>query len=165
MSAKMALQAAVLTLAAVGQIVLAFVLYNENGSSAVRNVGWIILWISALFGWLPIFNFRKWGQVPKGKSYVHTTVVVDRGLYAIVRHPQYLAGILMGIGLGLIAQNWIVVVLGFVVAIISYIGTTEEEAGCLEKFGEAYAQYMERVPGVNFVLGIYRWVKVQFGSL
>ena len=48
--------ATILTIAAVGQIVLSFVLYNENGSATVSNIGWIILWISAIFGWLPIFT-------------------------------------------------------------------------------------------------------------
>ena len=84
---------ALLTLAALAEIICAALLYNQNGSDLVTNIGWGILWLSAVFGWLPIITFRKWGKV-KGKGYIHTTVLVDRGVYAIVRHPQYLAGIL-----------------------------------------------------------------------
>jgi protein-S-isoprenylcysteine O-methyltransferase Ste14 len=153
---RVVISAVVLTVAAVGQIILSFLLYNESGHVIIRNAGWVILWISAIFGWLPIFTFQKWGGVPKGKGYVHTTVLVDRGVYGIVRHPQYLAGILMGVGLSLIAQHWVVGVLGTVVAITSYADTFEEERALREKFGAEYEAYRGRVPRVNFVIGIER---------
>ncbi|MBM4029289.1 MAG: hypothetical protein FJ280_28415, partial [Planctomycetes bacterium] len=69
----------------------------------------------SIFGWLPIFTFKKMGGVSKGQSYIHTTALVDRGIYAIVRHPQYLAGILMGMALPFISQHWLVAVPGGVV--------------------------------------------------
>jgi len=40
-----------------------------------------------IFGVLPVFEFRKKGGVKKGKSYIHTTKLVDTGIYSIVRHP------------------------------------------------------------------------------
>ena len=86
------LLAALLTTAAVGQIVLAYCLYTRDGRAAMNNLDWLILWLSAAFGWLPILNLRRWGGVPQGKGCVHTTQLVHRGAYAIVRHPQYLAG-------------------------------------------------------------------------
>jgi len=148
----------ILTLAAVGQILLSFFLYDHNGNETVTNIGWIILWISAIFGWLPIFTMKKWGEVPKGKSYIQTTKLVDRGVFAIVRHPQYLAGMLMGVALSLIAQNWIVAVLGIIVIVVTYLDVFDEEKSCIEKFGDEYLDYMKRVPGVNFILGIFRWI-------
>jgi len=148
--------AAILTLAAVGQIVLAFLLYNESGNTTIINLGWVILWISAIFGWLPIFTFKKYGGVSKGKSYIQTTTLVERGVYAIVRHPQYLAGILMGLALPLITQHWLVAVLGAIVIVVTYVNTFDEEALNLEKFGDVYRQYMQRVPRLNFLLGIVR---------
>jgi protein-S-isoprenylcysteine O-methyltransferase Ste14 len=148
--------ATILTIAAVGQIILSFLLYNDNVNSIVRNIGWVVLWTSAVFGWLPILTLRKWGKVPEGKGYMHTTIVVDRGVYAIVRHPQYLAGMLMGIAFALIAQHLIVAILGAVVVLTSYIDTFEEESSCIKKFGEDYERYKERVPRVNFVIGIVR---------
>lgn len=158
---KHIISAVILTLAAVGQIGLSFVYYKENGNAMIRNIGWIILWTSALFGWLPIFTLKKWGRVPKGKGYIHTHTLVDRGVYAIVRHPQYLAGILLGIGLSLIVQHWLVAVLGAVVAIISYAGTFGEEKESKQKFGVAYEDYMRRVPRINFISGIIKAVLVK----
>jgi len=148
--------ATILTVAAVGQIVLAFVFYDENANTAIINLGWVILWIAAIFGWLPILTFRKWGKVPKGKGYIHTTVLVDRGVYAIVRHPQYLAGILIGLGLPLISQHWLVALLGVVVIVVTCINTYDEEKASIAKFGDEYRQYMTRVPRLNFLLGIVR---------
>jgi hypothetical protein len=46
-----------------GQIILSFVLYNQDGVDWVRNVGWIGLAISGIFGWLPIYSLRKKGDV------------------------------------------------------------------------------------------------------
>ena len=152
------ISALILTLAAVGQIILSYFLYNVDGNIIIRNLGWVILWISAAFGWLPILTLRRWGKVPEGKGYMHTTKLVDRGVYAIVRHPQYLAGMLLGVALALIAQHWIIAILGAVVVLISYIDTFGEETSCIAKFGEDYERYMERVPRVNFVLGIVRWL-------
>lgn len=155
-NAKMIAMTTVLTLAAVGQIILAFLLYDPKGNTTIINLGWVILWLSAIFGWLPIYTFKKWGNVPKGKGYTQTSVLVDRGVYAIVRHPQYLAGILIGIALPLISQHWAVAVLGIVVAILYYLNTFDEEASVIEKFGDQYREYMQRVPRINFLLGIYR---------
>lgn len=61
------------------QIILSFFLYNRTGLSILRHVGWITMAVSAVFGWLPIFAFRKAGRVPRGRSYIQTTVLVDRG--------------------------------------------------------------------------------------
>lgn len=155
---KMIIMITVLTLAAVGQIILAFVLYNKDDNEAVINLGWVILWLSAIFGWLPIFTFKKWGGVPKEKAYLHTTVLVDRGVYAIVRHPQYLAGMLMGVALPLISQHWAVAILGIVVVFIYFINTFDEEESAIRKFGDEYREYMQRVPRLNFLLGIYRLI-------
>jgi protein-S-isoprenylcysteine O-methyltransferase Ste14 len=158
------LSAAVLTVAIVGQIILSFLLFNDAGNSAARNIGWVTLWISALFGWLPIPTMRKWGEVPKGQSYMQTTALVDRGVFAIVRHPQYLAGMLLGVAMPLIAQHWAVAALGPVVVLISYRDTFEEEKSCLEKFGAQYEAYRQRVPRVNFITGSVRLIAAKLSA-
>lgn len=121
---RAAVLATILTLASVGQIILAIFLCNKDGTAAAVNLGWLILWLSAIFGWLPIYTLKKWGGVPKDLSYIHTTVLVDWGIYAIVPHPQYLAGMLIGLALPLISQHWAVALLGVVVVIMIYISST-----------------------------------------
>lgn len=148
----------ILTIVAVGQIVLCFILYNKNGNTFIRNSGWVVLWISAIFGWLPIYTFKKHGKVPKGKGYIHTTQLVDKGVYAIVRHPQYLAGILMAVAFFLIAQHWLIGILGAILIIIYYLSVFDEEQDAIKKFGEDYKQYMKKVPRFNFIQGIIRFL-------
>jgi hypothetical protein len=60
--------AIVLTAAAVGQIIFSFVLCSQDGVRWVRNVGWIVLAISGILGWLPIYRIRKKGGVARGKE-------------------------------------------------------------------------------------------------
>ena len=148
----------VLTLAAVGQIILSFVLYDIEGNPVLRNAGWGVFTLSAIFGWFPIFTFRKRGGV-KGRGYIHTTVLVDSGIYSIVRHPQYLAGVLINIALFMIAQHWLVAIFGIAAAVIYYFDTFGEEKKNLEKFGEDYRRYMKAVPRMNFILGIVRLIQ------
>jgi protein-S-isoprenylcysteine O-methyltransferase Ste14 len=138
------------------QIGLAFFVHR-TGPEAIEWAGWICLWTSAIFGMLPIFTFRRKGGVAKGDSYIKTTVLVDTGIYAIVRHPQGgTAWFLINLGVMLIAQHWSSVILGLISMVLVYADSLKADQGCIEKFGDAYIAYMERVPRVNFVTGIVR---------
>ena len=138
------------------QIVLAFFLYQPF-SEALQWVGWICLWVSAIFGVLPIITLQRKGGVPKGESYVKTTRLVDSGIYAIVRHPQGgVAWLLIDLGVMLVAQHWLIAILGLASMPLIYLDTLKADRYEIEKFGDAYREYMERVPRVNFVAGIVR---------
>jgi protein-S-isoprenylcysteine O-methyltransferase Ste14 len=61
---------------------------------ALFAIGWAV-WAGGMALVLsPIIMFPRRGGVPKGKSFVETTRLVVTGSYALVRHPQYLGGIL-----------------------------------------------------------------------
>lgn len=153
MSKKTLLSSILWTLAAGGQVVAAWFLYNPTASSVRINWGWVIIFISGIFGWLPIFAFRSKGRI-QGRSYIDTTALVDTGIYQFVRHPQYLAGVLINIGAPFITWHWLVILLGVLSAIMYYWNTFIEEEQNLEKFGGAYRNYQQRVPRLNFLLGI-----------
>ena len=140
----------------VAQILLALFL-PRHGSEVLQWAGWICLWISGIFGILPIMTFRRKGGVPKGESYTKTTVLVDTGIYAIVRHPQNgTAWLLINLGVMLIACHWTSAVLGLVSMGLVYADNFKDDQYCIMKFGDAYKRYMEKVPRVNFVAGIFR---------
>jgi protein-S-isoprenylcysteine O-methyltransferase Ste14 len=148
----------------VAQIVLAFVL-PRPGSEALQWIGWVLWWAGAVFGWLPIFTFLRKGGVPKGKSFVHTTTLVETGVYAIVRHPQMgVAWLLMCISLMFITQRWISVTLGIPAMALVYLDLLKADQRCIEKFGDAYRRYMERVPRVNFVFGIIQLIRCRVNA-
>ena len=142
----------------VAQIILVLFLgfYNEAGINVLLYIGWIIWVLSIIFGWLPIFVLKKQGGVDKGKSYVHTKTLVTTGIYAIVRHPQYTAGILFSLALLLMSQSVFIVIIGAVVSILLYIDIVIADKHELAKFGEEYERYMKDVPRTNFLLGIIR---------
>ena len=140
----------------VAQIVLSFVLYNKAGNDTVTNIGWGVLAVSAIFGWLPIFTLRAKGGVPKGRSYTQTTQLVTSGVYAVVRHPQFLAGMLINVALPLIAQHWLIAVLGIPPFVLMCFDARTADQDSIRKFGEEYLRYMEKVPRLNFLVGIVR---------
>jgi protein-S-isoprenylcysteine O-methyltransferase Ste14 len=143
----------------VTQYILAFFVYKLPGLRTLQWLGWAIWLLSLIFGIGPIFILRHKGGVAKGKSYVETTRLVDTSLYAIVRHPQYLGGILFNLALMLLAQHWLVILFGFVSAILIWLEIQAADQDCLEKFGEAYRDYKSRVPQINIPLGLIRLVK------
>ena len=112
-----------------------------------------------VFGVLPVIEFRKEGRVKKGKSYVHTTKLVDTGIYSIVRHPQYVTFILWAIAGMLLFQHWIIILLGIPIIPLTYIDLIRADKDAVEKFGDDYTAYMKKVPRANFLLGIIRWLK------
>jgi len=143
----------------IGEIITFFVFYNQAGNVIIRNIGYMLWIVSAILGWLPIYEFRKRGGVPAKQSFVKTTKLVDTGIYSICRHPQFLGGMLIGLSLFLVAQHWVVVIFGILVIAIFYLGVLEAERSALEKFGQDYQQYKKRVPRLNFILGILRLLK------
>jgi protein-S-isoprenylcysteine O-methyltransferase Ste14 len=103
----------------------------------------------------PIIQFPRRGGVPGGKSFVHTTRLVDTGIYAAVRHPQYLGGILaLFLTTLLWYPHWLFAVMGIPGAILCYWSAKEEEKNLIERFGNEYLAYMERVPRMNLIVGI-----------
>ena len=140
-------------------LVFAFGLYDKAGIDVVMWIGMGIWVLSAIFGWLPILALKRKGGVSKGDSYVKTTVMVDTGVYAIVRHPQYTAGLLWSFALILISQTWIVAAIGAVVIALLYVDILIADKHELEKFGDDYRRYMRSVPRINFLLGIWRLLR------
>ena len=69
---NMLVTSVILTVAAVGQIVSAIVFYDPEGNPNLINTGWGVMMLSAIFGWLPIFTFRRKGKV-EGRGYIRTS--------------------------------------------------------------------------------------------
>jgi len=109
-----------------------------------------------VFGWLPVVEFRKKGRVRKRRSYIHTTKLVDTGVYSIVRHPQFVTFILWAIAGMLLFQHWIIIILGIPIMPLIYIDLIRADKSSIKKFGDDYKAYMKKVPRANFLLGIIR---------
>ena len=105
----------------------------------------------------PIIMFPRRGGVPKGKSFVNTTQLVDTGIYAVVRHPQYTGGVYsIFLTTILFFPHWLFMVLGAIGTTIIYLSCREEDKRLIQQFGDRYVAYMKRVPQMNIFLGIMR---------
>ena len=120
-------------------------------------IGWIVWTVGMVLVMAPIVMFARRGGVAKGKTFVHTTKLVDTGIYSIVRHPQYLGGILaLFLTTLLLYPHWLFIVLGLPGALILYFSTIWEEKRLIKQFGDDYLSYMKKVPRMNIILVIIR---------
>jgi len=71
---------------------------------------------------------------------------VTRGIYRYSRHPMYLTMFLMLLGAGIASASWIFLLLSVVDIILPTLFVEAEERYCLDKYGDAYREYMNRTP-------------------
>jgi protein-S-isoprenylcysteine O-methyltransferase Ste14 len=144
------------TLLFISQIIVGVYLVSEVSQIEILAYVGVGLYIFSgmVFGMLPVFEFRKKGGVRKGQSYIHTTKLVDTGIYSVVRHPQYVTFILFAIAGMLLFQHWIIILLGIPIIPLTYIDLIKADKDAIEKFGDDYKAYMKKVPRANFLLGI-----------
>jgi protein-S-isoprenylcysteine O-methyltransferase Ste14 len=147
----------------IGEIVL-LILLGAGDLRWLRYLGYGLWLLAAVFGWLPIYHFRTHGGVARGDSYIKTTKVVDTGLYAIVRHPQFVAWPLMAAAVALVSQDLVVIVMGAAAFVLASLDFRWVDARNVDKFGDEYLRYMERVPGWNFIAGLWRWIRRRAGD-
>ncbi len=140
------------------QIIVGAYLLSEVSQIEILAYAGVALYVFSgmVFGMLPVFEFRKKGGVKKGQSYIHTTELVDTGIYSVVRHPQYVTFIMFAIAGMLLFQHWIVILLGVPIIPLTYIDLIRADKDAIEKFGDDYEAYMKKVPRANFLLGIIR---------
>ena len=113
------------------------------------DVGWIIFGVGAFLYVLSVFTLRR-----KGVS-----SIVESGIYGIVRHPMYLGAMVMFFSHIFLGQNWIVAI-GTIVAIVCcYLIILSGDQRNIEKFGDDYKRYMQKVPRMNFALGVIRLLR------
>jgi protein-S-isoprenylcysteine O-methyltransferase Ste14 len=93
-----------------------------------------------LFGLVVVFMY----------SISFATAPVDEplrtGVYAISRHPAYLGFFLAYVGIGIACASWVFLLCALVWIVSWHFGVVEEERMLLDKYGEAYRQYMNRTP-------------------
>jgi protein-S-isoprenylcysteine O-methyltransferase Ste14 len=68
------------------------------------------------------------------------------GPYRISRNPQWLGLFLVLFGSAIAARIWLYIGMVIIVGFIYHIQILDEEAACIEKYGDRYRQYMSRIP-------------------
>jgi protein-S-isoprenylcysteine O-methyltransferase Ste14 len=67
-----------------------------------------------------------------------------KGLYSIIRHPQYIGLICAGIGLSILWPRLLTVALWIVMIALYYFLSKDEERRMLKSYPETYKEYMEK---------------------
>lgn len=127
-------------------------------------VGFVVAGLDHRFGWsqmpLPVTvgaavlflaSYALYAEVMRENAYLSRTIrveegqkVVDTGLYGIVRHPMYMATILLFLMMPLILGSWYaLIVFAFYPAII--IVRLKEEEKLLTRELPGYAEYKKKV--------------------
>lgn len=122
-----------------GLIQTVFPHFVETNSQIIHwtvDAGWILMVIGLgafLVGFFQIYyaKFRKKGAV-------------TGGIYSFIRHPQYAAWILFGLGMALIWSRLIVWIMYVSMIFIYYFLARAEEKECMEKFPETYPAYFKK---------------------
>ena len=91
--------------------------------------------------------------------------LVSNGLYRFVRHPQYIALTLFGVGILLTWGRTITFISFFLMMYLYYFLTGSEERICIRLFGDVYMRYRERtsyiIPGDRYLRPLFKRLSLQ----
>jgi len=71
---------------------------------------------------------------------------ISRGLYRYSRHPMYVTMFVFLLGLGIVTVSWVLLLLFIVFVVGCVVFVHVEEQSCLQKYGDAYREYMSKTP-------------------
>ncbi|MDZ7289362.1 MAG: isoprenylcysteine carboxylmethyltransferase family protein [candidate division KSB1 bacterium] len=121
-------------------LTLSILPHFSHQSSIVISVLQLIAWpmiliglILFLIGFLQIY----WAKL-------RGTGNVSGGLYRVIRHPQYAALALVGLGCTIYWPRFIVFLMYATMLFLYYFLAKSEEERCLQRFGESYQKYLDR---------------------
>ena len=145
---KQAAQKGVLALSAlmfVGGFVVAGLDFRFGWS---RMPLWVTIAATALF----LLSYLLYAQVMRENAYLSRTIrveegqhVVDTGLYAIVRHPMYMATIFLFLSIPLVLGSWYALLI-FAAYPAIIIFRLKDEEDLLTRELPGYAEYKKKVP-------------------
>ena len=91
-------------------IISTIFLYDSADLVELLYAGWIIM----AFGII----FLLWSSKSREKGHAEGIGLVERGMYAFVRHPEFLGHILIIFALVIISQHWINFIVGAILIVL-----------------------------------------------
>jgi protein-S-isoprenylcysteine O-methyltransferase Ste14 len=75
-----------------------------------------------------------------------TEKIITKGVYSIIRHPQYFGGLLAHIGVCFLLSAWCSLIITPLIIFLVYLVSKKEEEELIREFGKEYIEYMKEVP-------------------
>ena len=113
-----------------------FIETNSSFVHLIIDAGWIMMAIGSIIfiiGFVQIYYYKF---AKKG--------AVTGGIYNVIRHPQYAAWILFGLGMSLVWSRLIVWIMFVSMIFVYYLLARAEERECMEKYPETYPSYFNK---------------------
>jgi len=110
------------------------------------DLGWIILISGLILVMFSMMTLSKRG----------IENLTEKGVYSIVRHPLYVGGMVMFLSHMFFFQHWFFILDSCIAIWVVYRIILLEEKELLKKYPTIYEEYSQKVPRVNFILGIFR---------
>jgi protein-S-isoprenylcysteine O-methyltransferase Ste14 len=127
---------------------LVFLPFADRRSLAVMAANDASRWAGlALF--IIGMGFVFWSGLALGKLYSADVTVqedhhlITHGLYRYIRHPRYLGGVLLGVGISLLYRSWIGLLGSAAFIMLILFRIRDEEAFMHAEFGQAWEVYCE----------------------
>ncbi len=114
----------------------------------VHSLAWyqIISWLLLVLSLIPlitgVYYLRSRGK--PSDALEATTVLVQTGIYQLIRHPLYASLLLLAWGIFFKSPSIIGGCLGIVTTAFTYATARADETECLNKFGLQYSSYMKK---------------------
>jgi protein-S-isoprenylcysteine O-methyltransferase Ste14 len=133
----------------IAYFVLLFILDIPPALKFLSYFGFLFFGLGILFIMLSVISQRR----------RETGKIFEQSVYGIVRHPMYLGGIMLFVAMALFLPHWIMFAISLINVVIIYAFCITEERMNIATFGDAYQQYMTRVPRINLVIGLIKLLK------
>lgn len=137
-----------------------------TGDRTTRAVAWLqMLFLigNALF---------LWAALPLYYSKIFRKKMAQRGPYALVRHPQYLALAIAGFGLLIYWPRFIILLLYVAMLFIYYALARNEEWRCRRQYGAPYEEYLKKTPmfipgepGGKLYRALFGWMRPKWAGM
>ena len=75
-----------------------------------------------------------------------TDKIITTGVYSLIRHPQYLGGLLSHIGISFLLSAWYSLLVTPLMIILVYLISWKEEKELIIEFDKEYEDYKKKVP-------------------
>jgi protein-S-isoprenylcysteine O-methyltransferase Ste14 len=134
--------------------------YIFSEISWLKIIGFIFFIPAAFLVVVPIIGLERKGKSQTSASPIlapsDAKIMLDTGIFSIIRHPLYLGTALWSVALILVFQSFLSIILGGIAIFCFVLASKKEDEFNTKKFGDKYKDYMRRVPMWNVFKGIKR---------